>query len=224
MNLNPATQLIDAPHLGEGAKLEVDAIFCPDSDVLALIMHPNPVQGGTMHNKVISTLYRYCRDEKINVIRLNTRGVGKSDGVARADASEFEDVLCVLAWMRAQARMQGIDIRTIWSLGFSFGGYLACLLADWAHQQEDLVLKRVILVAPSIERHDVGGLMLPYDRMMMIFSDDDERVSSAVMRDFAKKYGISHVIVPNAGHFFHARLGDVKEAIMNLQVELDNKA
>lgn len=223
MNLNPKTQLIDAPHLGQGAKLEVDAIFRADSDTLAIIMHPNPVHGGTMHNKIISTLYRYCRDVSVdgmnvNVVRLNTRGVGNSSGVAQAHQDEFEDVLCVLNWAMNYAQTQGASIRKIWSLGFSFGGYLACLLSDWVSKQPSLVLDKLILIAPSIERNDVSRLELPYERTMMVFSDDDELVTPSVMMDFVHRNGICHRVITKAGHFFHGRLGELTQAIC----EMDN--
>ncbi len=51
-----------------------------DASGLALICHPNPVKGGTMLNKVVSTLQRTARDAGYSTLRFNYRGVGRSAG------------------------------------------------------------------------------------------------------------------------------------------------
>ena len=61
MNTLKPTTLIPAKHINNDAVLEVDAHWTK-SDTLALICHPNPKAGGTMNNKVVTTLYRFCKE------------------------------------------------------------------------------------------------------------------------------------------------------------------
>ncbi|MDO5652009.1 MAG: alpha/beta hydrolase fold domain-containing protein [Moraxella sp.] len=218
MSLNPPSILIDAPHLFVGAKLEVDVLW-QGGETLAILCHPNPVDGGTMHNKVVSTLYRFCRDVKghdtgMNVLRFNSRGVGRSDGVAMAGLAEFDDVRCVLEWALNEYHAKYTKrIKKLWLGGFSFGGFLACQLADWVLEQGLLDIDAVALIAPSIERHDTTALKLPCERTFMIYADNDRLVTPAVMSEFVQRHGIAYTVLAGAGHFFHGRLGELTQSI-----------
>ena len=68
---------------------------------VALICHPNPVQGGTMLNKVVSTLQRTARDAGLITLRFNYRGVGASAGSHDEGRGELDDLLAVVAASRA---------------------------------------------------------------------------------------------------------------------------
>lgn len=152
--------LLPAPHLGEEGVLEV-AYLPQNSPTTAVLFHPNPMGGGAMTNKVVSTLYRYARDQGHDVIRYNSRGVGRSSGTITAGLAEFEDAVCVLKWAMAQGT------RRFWLGGFSFGGYMACLSADWLIKQsaeQDTAVDALCLIAPSIVRHNVHKLVLPAHR------------------------------------------------------------
>lgn len=207
MDIN--SQLIAAPHLGENAVLEVDALW-QHSDTVALLFHPNPVDGGAMSNKIVSTLYRHARDKGYDVVRYNSRGVGKSSGTATASLAEFEDALCVLRWLQTQTQA-----KKIWLSGFSFGGFMACLVADFVGQHSDLSLQKLMLIAPSIERNDVSGLNLDFSKTAMIYGSQDELVSPHIMAKFADDHQIKTQIL-DAGHFFHGKLSPLKNALIEL--------
>ncbi len=203
------SQLIAAPHLGENAVLEVDALW-QHSDTVALLFHPNPVDGGAMSNKIVSTLYRHARDKGYDVVRYNSRGVGKSSGTATASLAEFQDALCVLNWLHSQT-----SARHLWLGGFSFGGFMACLVADFVAQHNDFSLQKLMLIAPSIERNDVGHLNLDFAKTAMIYGNQDELVSPDVMAQFADNHQIKTQIL-DAGHFFHGKLSQLKNALIEL--------
>ncbi|UZA28745.1 hypothetical protein LP097_07105 [Moraxella bovis] len=116
-NLKPTT-LILAPHMGDNAVLEVDAHWA-NSDTLAVILHPNPKAGGTMNNKVVTTLYRFCKENGMDTVRFNYRGVGRSSGEIEYGNGEYLDSLCVLDWA-----LQQTNAKTLWLAGFSFGDLL----------------------------------------------------------------------------------------------------
>lgn len=201
--------LIPAPHLNtasDNGVLEVDALWQQGKST-AILCHPNPVDGGTMNNKVVSTMYRYCRDKGMNVIRYNSRGVGKSSGLPTATMAEFDDAKCVYAWAKA------FGVRDFWLGGFSFGGFMASLLADFA-LQDDVRLQSLCLIAPSIERHDAEALHYPKNSFM-IYGSQDKIVSPSALARFAIIKNLPTKVI-ETGHFFHHKLTILKSTIDEL--------
>ena len=203
--------LIDAPH----GVLEVDAIWQDGdrqpSDMLALICHPNPLDGGTMNNKVVSTMYRFCRDAGMDVVRFNYRGVGRSTGVSEYGDGEFFDAQTVLAWALTKT-----GARRLWIGGFSFGGFVACRMADLIHGSlvfDDVSLDSLALIAPSIVRNDASQLSIEANNTFVIYGDKDELVAPSLLQQFANVRGFDSTVMPDVGHFFHGKLTDLKNAL-----------
>ena len=73
--------------------------------LVAIICHPNPVQGGTMQNKVVHTLMRAARDMGASTLRFNFRGVGSSAGEHDYGLGEAQDCLAVIAWAKTELKM-----------------------------------------------------------------------------------------------------------------------
>lgn len=214
--MNQETVLIDAP----AGVLEVDAIWQDGdrqpSDMLALICHPNPLDGGTMNNKVVSTMYRFCRDAGMDVVRFNYRGVGRSTGVSEYGDGEFMDTQTVLRWAMSQTKA-----RRLWLGGFSFGGFVACRMADLlaSHANDGgefatLSLANLSLIAPSIVRNDASGLTLQADNAFVIYGDKDELVAPTLLAKFAHERVFSQTVMADVGHFFHGKLTDLKQALI----------
>ncbi|MFO1365279.1 MAG: alpha/beta fold hydrolase [Moraxella osloensis] len=97
---------------------------------VAILCHPNPLQEGTMMNKVVTTMYRFARDQNMHVVRFNFRGVGQSTGEYGNVTGEIEDALTVLQWIHSQT-----EARKLWIGGFSFGGFVAAKLAQLVNEQ-----------------------------------------------------------------------------------------
>jgi len=99
----------------------------PESDPLhtALVLHPHPQHGGTMHNKVVYRLARGLRAGGAAVLRFNYRGVNLSEGVYDHGRGELEDARTALAWLRA--RYPTLPFRIA---GFSFGARIALRLGE----------------------------------------------------------------------------------------------
>ncbi|MDB5866034.1 MAG: alpha/beta hydrolase, partial [Betaproteobacteria bacterium] len=83
---------------------------------VALIAHPNPVQGGTKDNKVVTTLAKAFFNLGYVAVRPNFRGVGSSAGVHDQGIGETEDLLAVAAYLRSR-----YDDPAFILAGFSFG-------------------------------------------------------------------------------------------------------
>ena len=205
-------QLIDAP----AGKLEIDALWqqqnpkARDIEQVALLCHPNPLQAGTMMNKVVTTMYRFARDQGFHVVRFNYRGVGHSTGSYGNMVGEIEDALTVLQWIHCQT-----EARKLWLGGFSFGGYVAMRLAQTLTEQgaflglDDFELTNLALIAPSIEKHATTGLALPSDKSWMINGAQDEVIAPRSLQQFGEDFAIATRIVANTGHFFHGKLGEL---------------
>lgn len=200
--------LIDAPN----GKLEVEAIWQTDTvnhDMLAVICHPNPMQGGTMTNKVVSTLFRFCRDCGMNVLRFNFRGVGQSTGITGNGDGEFVDALSVLRFGLSQTQA-----KKVWLGGFSFGGFIACRVADQLQKSAEFAnieLSELALIAPSIIKNDASDLQLPKNSYL-IYGKDDELVAPSVLAHFAKQRELPNTVI-DTGHFFHAKLVELRNAL-----------
>lgn len=209
---NPTkTMLIPAPHLGDGAVIEVDAVW--QGEDLALLCHPNPkVVGGNMNNKVITTLYRYYRTQGMSVVRFNYRGVGLSSGQIDYGMGEFFDARCVLAWALQEAKAKQINLTNLHLCGFSFGGVVACRLADDLVDTPLIHLARLILIAPSVVKHDITNTRLP-KQTLMIYGNKDEWVSPDAMQAFADRLAIRTRVLDGAGHFFDGRLGELAQVM-----------
>lgn len=171
-------------------------------NLLAIVCHPHPVHGGTMDNKVVTTLMRTYRDLGINILRFNFRGVGKSEGSFDNAIGEVDDLVAVITWAKQQLPQAPLLLA-----GFSFGSSIAA-------QASYLVdaLQHLTLVAPPVERY-------PYDRdgrfsspLAVIQGDKDERViADGVYQWVGGLQSPAELLrYPEAGHFFHGYLIQMK--------------
>lgn len=209
-------QLIPAP----AGVLEVDELWQqdnpndPNTDTVALLCHPNPLLEGTMNNKVVTTMYRFARDNGMHVVRFNFRGVGQSTGEHDYADGEVVDAMTVLQWIAGQT-----NARKLWLGGFSFGGYVTARVAEqvmiaphvWG--LSDFEIAKIALIAPSVEKNDSSDLSLPADKTFEIYGNADEVIDPDSMQAFAERLGIAVSVVEGAGHFFHGRLSELKKLL-----------
>ncbi len=176
-----------------------------DAETVAVICHPHPLFGGTMDNKVVTTLARFWRRQGHSVVMFNFRGVGSSTGQHDDGIGEIEDLHTVLQWVSQHGTANQLILA-----GFSFGAYIAAAgadrFADWGIER--LQLQQLILVAPAVENYPMAGMRLP-PRTRMIIGDQDEVVSPKAMMAWAHTHAVDLVVIPEASHFFHGRLNDL---------------
>ncbi len=194
----------DLQIVAPAGNLQVQPIW-QDSDTLVVICHPHPLFGGTMHNKVVTTLARFWRRQGYSVLMFNFRGVGKSTGQHDDGVGEIEDLRCVLQWAVTQTQANHLILA-----GFSFGAYIAAAGADQfcAWQIAHLTLQQLILVAPAVENYPMDDLQLP-QQTRVIIGDQDDVVSPQAMMAWAETRALDLVVLPDAGHFFHGHLNDL---------------
>lgn len=168
----------------------------------AVFCHPHPLHGGSMDNKVVTTLCRDWRDHGLPVVRFNFRGTGRSEGVHDQGRGEVDDLRAVLAWLKAQGSTK------VLIGGFSFGAWVA---AAAAVDLERLALERLVLVAPPVQYPGFAGLQPPAGTLVAMADDDEVVDAAAVAAWVASRQAPPELIrLDKAGHFFHGRLGVLK--------------
>lgn len=189
------------------------------TNTVALVCHPHPLYGGTMDNKVVTTVARDCIAKGMHTIRFNFRGVGKSTGTHDLGIGETTDAQTVLNWFLAQAHQKGLSVTHLWLAGFSFGGYIASNLAtSIATNPEDTSLisvRKLTLIAPAVgqiddRQYNVDNLVLPKNTHV-IYGNIDEVVPPEAMRQFAEQYKLNQTIIADASHFFHGKLTELRK-------------
>ena len=144
MNPAPEHRFIEGPAGALEAIVEETAV--PGSSY-AVVCHPHPLYGGTMDNKVVTTVARALHETGIPTLRFNFRGAGASAGAYDDGVGETADADAVASW--GAQRWPG---RTLVIAGFSFGGYVGLRLA------QQRVPRHLITVAPALERFNAFAL------------------------------------------------------------------
>lgn len=194
---------------GPAGALQVSVNAAADGALLptqavAVVCHPHPRYGGTMDNKVVTTLMRTYRDLGVAVVRFNFRGAGASEGRHDDGAGEVEDLLAIVAEVR---RLRpGVPLHLA---GFSFGAAVAakaCARITTLHQ--------IVLVAPPVPRYQLPVLTQLPAPTTVLQGGLDERVRAVDVAAWARALpGVTYRELPEAGHFFHGQLRELKAAL-----------
>ena len=167
---------------------------------IALIAHPNPVQGGTKDNKVVTTLAKAFYNLSYVAARPNFRGVGASAGAHDAGLGETEDLLAVAACLLERFG----DLPFVLA-GFSFGSFVQTRVA------KRLPAERIVLVGPAVNRFPAETV--PVDTLV-IHGEYDEVVPLQDVFDWARPQELPVVVVPGGEHFFHGRLNLLAQIVV----------
>lgn len=179
-------------------------VLAPKNDIngIAIIAHPNPLQGGTHHNKIVQTCARTLSRLGYVALCPNLRGVGDSEGEHDFGRGEVDDVLAVIAAAKAQYG----ENKPLILCGFSFGGFVM------SHVRERIDAKLLILIGPAVSRYDTQVANVPPDTLI-IHGEEDEVIPLAAVLDWARPQRLPVVVYPGAGHFFHGRLIELGQLI-----------
>ena len=116
---------------------------------MAVVLHPHPLHGGTMNNKVVYTLYQTFVRRGFSTLRFNFRGVGRSQGVFENGAGELADAASALDWLQAYNR----EAKICWIAGISFGAWISMQLLMRRPE-----ISGFISVAPLAKHYDFSFL------------------------------------------------------------------
>lgn len=174
-----------------------------------VVCHPHPLHGGTMTNKVVTTLARTAHGLGAATLRFNFRGVGASAGTHDDGRGEVDDALAAIS----AARQRWPDA-PLWLGGFSFGGVVALRASTRAEAGR---VERLVTVAPALGKAfaNPDDIALPACPWLIVQGDADEVIDGALVIDWAHriKPAARLALLPGAGHFFHGRLNDLMQQV-----------
>ncbi|HWL62975.1 MAG TPA: alpha/beta fold hydrolase [Steroidobacteraceae bacterium] len=174
-----------------------------------VVCHPHPQHGGTMNNKVVTTLARTAHGLGVPTIRFNFRGVGASEGSFDAGRGEVEDALAAVAAGRLRW-----PAAALWLAGFSFGGIIALRVAMHAGAGQ---VAKLVTVAPALGRDfsNPQDISVPSCPWLIVQGDADEVIDGALVIEWAGRIEPAPrlSVLPGVGHFFHGRLTELQEQV-----------
>lgn len=167
---------------------------------IAVVAHPLPTMGGTMDNKIVTTLVKTFVELGFTALRFNFRGVGESSGSYDDGNGEVEDVLAV-----ANYALQEFGKLPLIQSGFSFGGYVQARAAEQLHPD------KLVLIAPAVGRFAMPNVPA---NTLVIHGEMDEVVPLADILGWARPQHLPVVVVPEATHYFHGHLHQIKAIVI----------
>lgn len=186
----------------EGLLQERDA---HDHAWTAVVCHPHPLHGGTLHNKVVHRVASVLHELGAAVLRFNFRGVGGSAGGFDRGEGELEDARTAFRWMEARYPVARREIA-----GFSFGSWVAARLAA-----SEPTVERAILIAPPVATSDFSILRTAAVPKLVIQGTRDDLCPAAALEPVFPTWAEPRTLirVEGATHFFDRQLGDLADAL-----------
>jgi hypothetical protein len=177
----------------------------------ALVCHPHPRHGGTMHNKVVHRLARGLRRAGAAVLRFNFRGVNLSEGTYDHGIGEVADARAALAWMRERYPRLPLTLA-----GFSFGSRIVLRLGCSLHG-----VRRLIAVGfPTSRSYDVPLSTCPAPKIFLQSTHDQYGPREQLEAMFPEIGDPKRLIwIEAADHFFRGALDEFEDVVFRLADE-----
>ena len=177
---------------------------------VAIVLQPHPQYGGTMNNRIVQEIYNVFIKNNFSVLRINFRGVGKSDGTFDNGQGELSDAAAALDWVERENQ----DYSQCWVSGFSFGA-LICM---------QLIMRRpevnnFIAVAPQPNVYDFSFLAPCPTSGQVVYSENDELVTKESINELdnriksQKGIEVNFSKIKNSNHFFKNKENELSTEI-----------
>ena len=197
----PAVNTARVVVTGAAGAIEVDVSDPGDARRgIAVVAHPNPLQGGTKDNKVVTTLAKALYHLGYVAARPNFRGIGGTAGVHDHGNGETDDTVAVAEHLAS--RYGTIPLLLA---GFSFGSFIQTRVA------KRLTPERLVLVGPAVNRFQAEPVSV---ETLVIQGEEDDVVPLSAVLDWARPQNLPVVVIPGTGHFFHGRLNVLAQLVV----------
>jgi len=169
---------------------------------VALILHPHPQYGGTMNNRIVQETYNCFYKNNFSIIKINFRGVGKSDGIFDNGQGELSDAAAALDWIEKENPGYG----QCWVSGFSFGA-LICMQLIMRRPE----VNKFVTISPQPNVYDFTFLAPCPISGLIIYGKNDELVQVDSILNLKKRLTIQKNIdvkfeaIPNSNHFYKGK-------------------
>jgi alpha/beta superfamily hydrolase len=173
--------------------------------------HPLPIEGGTMHTKVVFQGAKALARIGCAVLRFNFRGVGRSAGSWDEGRGEKDDYRAALDYL--SGRYPSVEL---WAAGFSFGSYIATTCGA-----DDERVCALIAIAPPVDRYDFGLVRRSQKPKFVIHGERDELIPLRAVREFYGQLAEpkEFVEIDRANHLFDGQASEVGDALEDLLMD-----
>jgi len=193
----------------------INASVRNDVRAIAVLAHPLPTAGGTMHTKAVFHAAKALAHIDCHVLRFNLRGVGRSAGSFSEGPGEQDDFRAALRFMIDRYP----DVKRVWAGGMSFGAWVAMTVGA-----EDPHVTALIGIAPPVNKYNFSVMIAAAKPTFIIHGECDELVP---LKEIRKFYGLLSepkelVVIDGADHLFDGKVTEVGDAIEDLLQDFDD--
>ena len=183
---------------------------------IAIVLHPHPLHGGNMNNRVVFIMFNNFVERGFSVLRFNFRGVGRSQGAFDNGVGELSDAAYAFDWM------QQFNSNTpfCWIGGYSFGALISMQLMMRRPEIEGFVS-----ISPPAGTEDFSFLAPCPSSGLIIHGDKDTHIPLDAVKKLAQKLdgqkniSVNLSIVKGADHFYKDNMDNLSKEVASY---LDN--
>ena len=178
---------------------------------VAVICHPHPLGGGTLHNKVVFRAARGLENANVATLRFNFRGAGASAGQHDEGEGEQLDVVAAIDWVVRYHPGKKLIVG-----GFSFGAWVASRTACEMPNVDAL-----FLIGTPVNKYDFGYLRQCDKPILFLHGTQDEFGDVAKLEKLSQQVrNAESVVVTGADHFFTKQIDAVEETMRSWATEI----
>jgi alpha/beta superfamily hydrolase len=177
---------------------------------IALVLHPHPLYGGTMNNKVVYNVYKTLFENDFTVLRMNFRGVGRSMGEFDDGVGEMTDAATALDWLQVNHPMSKVNLIA----GFSFGAWIAMQLIMRRPE-----ITNFLAISPPVNKYDfsflspcpIPGLIVQGDKDSVVTEESVHNLAQRLAKQ--KNVNVDYRMIGGADHFFRNKIDAFNQEI-----------
>ena len=202
----------------EGPAGRIEGILreaAPPVSRAAIVCHPHPLFGGTMHNKVVFRIARVFQEAGFAVLRFNFRGTGRSAGTHDDGRGEQDDLRAAITFIEQQ-----YEGAKIWLAGFSFGSAVMLRAAC-----SDGRIRALVAAGAPVSKYDFSHLVHCDRPKLFVQGALDEYGPPAELTRFVDKLDEPKTlkIIAGADHFFEGHLDEIAQVVADFITRYSNE-
>jgi len=177
---------------------------------IAIVLHPHPLHGGNMNNRIVYLMYNAFVERGFSVLRFNFRGVGRSQGVFDNGVGELSDAAYAFDWMQ----QYNTNSPFCWIGGYSFGALISMQLMMRRPEIEGFVS-----ISPPAGTEDFSFLAPCPSSGLIVHGDTDEHVPADAVKKLAhkldgqKNIAVGLSIIKGADHFYKEKMDFLSQEV-----------
>lgn len=190
--------------ISESRRLEALYRDVDDPAAVAVICHPHPLEGGTLHNKVVFRAAKGFERANVATLRFNFRGAGTSQGTHDFGIGEQRDVEAAIKWLAAKH-----PGKKIFAGGFSFGSWVASRVAC-----DDERVSAIFLIGAPVAKYDLRYLRHCPKPLLFVHGSNDAFGEVGQLTAITEQCPDAEtIIVSGADHFFKDQIEVVEQTL-----------